>query len=136
MAHTVDYAYQGKFLGEAKHLASGMTLGTDVGKEIGGAESSFSPTDLLAAALASCTLATMDLVAQRDGVSLTGATVGIEKTMSDGKPLRVAVLRLTIRLPHIPEPLRAKLERVATKCPVHNSLHPEMKVELVFEYAA
>lgn len=135
MSHTVDYHYQGGFLGEARHVASGATAKTDVGAEIGGKDSAFSPTDLLASALAGCTLATMDLVAQRDGVSLAGTTVAVEKQMAETKPLRVAQLRLTLRLPNVPEPLRAKLERVATKCPVHQSLHPETKIELSFEYA-
>src|SRR5258708_35626605 len=86
--------------------------------------SQFSPTDLVAAALGSCMVSTMAIVAQRDGIDLAGVTFHVEKHMHP-EPRRIGKLPVMIHMPASPTPAeRTKLERAAQTCPVHRSLLP------------
>ena len=109
----------------------GARLRTDAPKDIGGEASAFSPTDLIAAGLASCILTTIAMWAERNGLKIDGATASVEKHMSAQPPRRIARLVLRIEMPAgIPEETRAKLRRAAAACPVHHSLHPEIASEV------
>ncbi|MBT7042682.1 MAG: OsmC family peroxiredoxin, partial [Candidatus Marinimicrobia bacterium] len=60
--------YKGDLRTEASHLQSGETIITDAPVDNEGKGEAFSPTDLLATALASCMLTIMGIVAKRDGI--------------------------------------------------------------------
>ena len=78
---------------------------------------SFSPTDLVGAALASCALTTMALVASREGISFGEARARVEKRMTP-PPRRIGELVLEIDMPQRPAAHRARMEQVAHECPV------------------
>src|SRR4051812_9803227 len=80
------------------HGPSGNRIGTDAPKDNGGNGSSFSPTDLVGAALASCALTTMALVASREQLPWGDASARIEKRMIPS-PRRVGELVLEIQMP-------------------------------------
>ena len=87
-------------------------------------------TDLLAASLSSCILTIMAKVAERDGLDLRWAELSIEKEMSV-EPRRVGSLKGVLRLPAgVPDAARRKLLAVIAACPVHRSLHPDVRVEI------
>jgi putative redox protein len=112
----------------------GMTLKTDAPKDIGGDASAFSPTDLVAAALAACVLTTVAMYAERHELDLTGMTAHITKEMATA-PRRIGYLPLTVHLPtSITEEMRPVLERIAHTCPVHASLHPDVDAPITFHY--
>ncbi len=116
------------------HGPSGSTLTTEAPKDNGGNGLSFSPTDLVAAALASCALTTMALAASREGVPWGEASARIEKMMSP-PPRRIAELRLEISMPSaLPAAQRSRFEQIAHECPVARSLSPELKLPMVFRY--
>ena len=116
------------------HEPSGVTLLTDAPRDMGGEASSFSPTDLLAASLASCMVTTMALVARREGVPWGPLHARIEKRMN-AVPRRVGEVVVEIRMPReLPEAQRAHLEAVASDCPVAKSLHPDVQVSVRFLY--
>ncbi|MCX5691872.1 MAG: OsmC family protein, partial [Planctomycetota bacterium] len=73
-------AYSGNKKCDLKH-PEGAVLRTDAPKDIGGEATAFSPTDLIAAGLASCILTTMAMVAERNGVNFAGVTATVEKHM-------------------------------------------------------
>lgn len=126
--------YQGQLHCELTHEQSGTKIATDAPKDNQGKGESFSPTDLVGAALASCVLTTMAIVAKRDNIPLEGSSAEIEKHMAD-KPRRIEslVLRVTLSAKLTPEQ-RKKMEETAKHCPVHRSLHPEMKIPMTFNY--
>ncbi|MDR0788115.1 MAG: OsmC family protein [Gemmatimonadota bacterium] len=96
--------------------------------------SSFSPTDLLAAALGGCAVTTMAIWAEKEGIPFEGASFHVEKHMRAG-PRRVDSLPLRIRLSDgLTGEQRAYLENVARSCPVALSLLPAIEVRMVFEY--
>jgi putative redox protein len=134
MAVEITGRYTGPLKTELTHGPSGKVLPTAAPVDNQGDGSSFSPTDLVAAALASCMVTTMAIVAQRDGVDLSGVTFRVEKHMADN-PRRIGRLPVVIHLPAALAPAeRQKLERAAHTCPVHRSLAPEVERDVRFEY--
>ena len=116
------------------HGPSGASISTVPPKDNGGTGMSFSPTDLVGAALASCALSTMALVAQREGLSWGDARAQVEKRMT-AAPRRIGELVLVIDMPReVPPEQRARLEETARTCPVARSLHPDVKVPIEFRY--
>ncbi|MES3037447.1 MAG: OsmC family protein [Bdellovibrionota bacterium] len=126
--------YQGQKHCELTHLPSGSKIETDAPKDNGGKGERFSPTDLLGASLASCILTTMHIVCEREGWSFEGGSAEVGKVMTD-QPRRVDSLSVTINLPKsLTTEQRKKLEHVAEHCPVHRSLHPDVKMPMTFNY--
>lgn len=112
----------------------GATLRSDAPKDIGGEASAFSPTDLVAAGLASCILTTIGMYAERNGLSIGNATATVEKHMNQ-TPRRIGRLPVIVTLPAaIPGEWREKLERAGHTCPVHASLHPEIDAPIEYRY--
>lgn len=116
------------------HEPSGAVIHTVPPVDNGGDGSSFSPTDLLGASLASCALSTMALVAAREGLAWGPASARVVKDMV-GPPRRVGQLALVFTMPKEARPeQRARLEAIAHGCPVALSLHPDVAVPMRFEY--
>jgi len=112
----------------------GATLGTDAPKDIGGEASAFSPTDLVAGALASCVLTTVAMYAEKHGLNLDGMTAKIGKAMT-ASPRRIGHLPLTVHLPaSVTDDVRPHIERIAYACPVHASLHPDIDAPITLIY--
>lgn len=128
----------GKYIGAKKvqlvHGPSGEVLITEAPKDNGGEGKSFSPTDLVAAAYGSCVMTTIAIVAERSSLSVEGMHMRVEKHMQS-EPRRIGHIPLEVHLPEsLTEQDRRKLERAGLACPVHKSLHPEVKAEITFVY--
>lgn len=131
----ITVTYLGDLRCEAVHGPSGTRLITDAPVDNQGKGESFSPTDLLATAYATCMITIMGITAKRDGIALSGVRVELEKHMSATPPRRVArlVLRFTLPAALIAEQ-RAKLEKAAHSCPVALSVSPDVFIEASFSY--
>ena len=115
----------------------GAKLRTDAPKDIGGDASGFSPTDLVAAGLASCILTTMAMWAERHGIDLSGTSATVEKHMTTPPaPRRIARLPVVITIPagQVPAEMRERMEKVGHACPVKASLHPEVDAGIEYRY--
>jgi putative redox protein len=128
----------GRYLGSKKveltHEQSGSKLVTEAPRDNGGEGMSFSPTDLVAAAFGSCVLTTIAIVAERAGISVEGMHMRVEKHMQQ-EPRRIGNIPLTVHLPSgLGDAERRRLEAAGRACPVHKSLHPEVKAEIQFLY--
>lgn len=129
----IDIQYLGDLHCEATHGPSGAKLLTDAPKDNEGKGEYFSPTDLVGTAMGTCMLTIMGIVARRHGIRLEGATVEVTKEMAADPARRIARLVATFRLPPgLTEEQTALLKRAAETCPVHKSLSPRTRVELVF----
>jgi putative redox protein len=127
--------YLGELRCKTKHGPSGVELVTDAPADNQGRGESFSPTDLVVTALATCKVTTMGIVARRDNVSLDGTKVYAEKHMSADAPRRIVRIVVKINFPHgIPRQYREKLEYSARTCPVAKSLHPDVTLDVTFSY--
>ncbi len=124
--------YEGEKHCSVVHAPSSSTIETDAPLDNNGKGQRFSPTDLVAAALGSCILTVMSILAERDGVDMKGATATVEKIMNTS-PRRIASLAVTVTMPRGIDPsFRTKLENAANTCPVHKSLHPDISAPIVF----
>ena len=125
--------YEGGLHCAAVHGPSQSMIETDAPVDNMGRGERFSPTDLVGTALASCVATTMAIVADRNGVDLTGMTARVRKHMSAELPRRIALLEVDITVP-LPRdhPHRSRLEAAAGGCPVPRSLHPEVEVVETF----
>lgn len=133
-AITSTVTYVGDLRTEGAHLQSGNRIITDAPVDNHGKGEAFSPTDLVATALASCMMTIMGIKAADMGADLSGSTADVTKIMS-ANPRRIAEIIVTIRLPaNLDDKSRALLEAAAHTCPVAQSLHPETLQTVVFEY--
>lgn len=127
--------YTGDLRTEATHLESSTHLITDAPKDNHGKGEAFSPTDLVATALASCMLSIMGIVAKRDSTAIEGATASVTKVMYT-EPRRIGEVHITITMPanNYTDKERNLLEHAAYTCPVAKSLHPDIKQLINFVY--
>jgi putative redox protein len=135
MVH-IDVRYIGNKKCDLSHQ-EGVTLRTDAPKDIGGDASAFSPTDLVAAGLASCILTTIAMWAERQGIDLAGMTASVDKVMTQPpSPRRLGRLPVVVTIPaaKVAPDLRERLEKVGHACPVHASLHPEVDAPIEYRY--
>lgn len=115
---------------------SGASIETAAPTDIGGTGDRFSPTDLVGAALASCILTTLAMWAERQELSLNGASAAVTKEMRIEPPRRIGRLVTTVTVPAgtLPPEHRERAEQIARACPVHKSLHPEIEAPIEFVY--
>ena len=129
---TIHATYLGGLRTEATHLQSGTKLITDAPTDNKGKGEAFSPTDLLAEALASCILTTMAIAADIHGIQMDNTEVEVTKVMAPN-PRRVAEVIVNLKFPQTYTDKEKKiLESAANNCPVHVSLHPDVKKTIDF----
>ena len=133
--NTATARYAGHLRTEATHAASGTVIQTDAPVDNHGRGEAFSPTDLVSAALGSCMMTIMGIVAERHQWDLVDTAFTVQKHMSPEAPRRIAQVDLNFSLPAALAPAdRTVLERAALTCPVALSLHPDIKQNVTFEY--
>ena len=114
------------------HGPSGATLRTAAPVDNQGDGSTFSPTDLATAALASCMVTIMAIAAA--GINLEGLTFRAEKHMTSD-PRRISRIPITIQMPGgLSKSERRMLEEAAGCCPVCHSLGSDLEKPVGFEY--
>ena len=134
MSVKISASYLGNKKTRLIHGPSGAELLTAAPVDNAGDGSSFSPTDLVAAAFGSCVITTLAIFAEREGIVLSEMSIDVEKIMQQA-PRRVGELRAKLRLKRpATDDQRIKLERVAHTCPVHKSLHPELTVTIEMDW--
>ena len=126
--------YQGEKHCDIVHAPSQTQIQTDAPKDNQGRGQSFSPTDLIGAALGSCILTTVAILCEKDGLNLKGARAEVTKEMA-AAPRRIAKLGVKLFLPKgIALELRPKLQQAALECPVTKSIHPDIQNPIEFIY--
>ena len=131
----IDIRYDGDLHTTAVHGPSRTELGTDAPKDNQGRGESFSPTDLVATALGTCMATTMGIVARREGFSVDGTQVRIEKHMVADPKRRIGRLDVRVEMPaELDAAQRALMEETARTCPVAVSLSPAVEIPIDFRY--
>ena len=129
----ITMRYEGELRCTAEHGPSKSSITTDAPVDNHGKGEAFSPTDLVGAALGTCMMTIIGIVASRHGLDVRGMTARTEKVMTAEGPRRIKSLRTVLTIPLPPDhPQRALLENAAYTCPVHKSLHPDIDAAIEF----
>ncbi len=131
---TSKVTYLGELRTEATHLQSNTIIHTDAPKDNHGKGEMFSPTDLVATALASCMISIMGIVAMKDGITpVDGTTAEVTKIMY-AEPRRIGEIHIKVTFPknNYTDKEKKIYEHAAYTCPVAKSLHPDLKQVIEF----
>jgi putative redox protein len=132
---SVHVEYQGDLHCKVVHSPSGTVLTTDAPKDNQGRGESFSPTDLVAAALGSCILSVMGIMARSLKLDISGTTAIVAKEMTNTPARKIQKLAVQIHVPHhLAAEDKQRLERAAHTCPVHKSMHPDVQMPIDFTW--
>ena len=131
---TSKVTYLGDLRTSSEHLQSGSVIISDAPIDNNGKGEAFSPTDTVANGLASCMFTVMGIKARDLGVDFSGSTAEVTKIMGT-EPRRITEIHVTFTMElEADEKTKTILERTAMTCPVHYSLHPDIKKEIVFHW--
>jgi putative redox protein len=130
---TSTVSYQGNLRTLCTHLQSHSTIETDAPVDNQGKGERFSPTDLLATSLAACMLTVMGIKAASLQIELEGFQIEVIKIMAS-EPRRVSEIKLAMIIPgslhELDEKNKVILKRTAETCPVFQSIHPSIRVDV------
>lgn len=131
---TSKVIYKGDLRTVATHIQSGSIIETDAPVDNQGKGERFSPTDLVATALASCMCTIMGIAARNHDINIDGVECEVEKIMTTG-PRRIGEIKINVIFPRhiqLTDKHRTVLERAALTCPVFETLHPDCKKSVLF----
>lgn len=133
---TTHTTYIGELRTEMTHIQSGDTVITDAPVDNKGKGEAFSPTDLVASALASCMLTIMGIAAREHQFNIDGTKAEITKIMASD-PRRISEVHIVLTFPDFRYTDKQKkiLERISKTCPVALSLHPDLKQDVQLKFA-
>tara|TARA_B100000886_G_scaffold151819_1_gene103315 strand:+ start:252 stop:656 length:405 start_codon:yes stop_codon:yes gene_type:complete len=128
--------YEGDLRTKSIHLASKDSFITDAPIDNNGKGEAFSPTDIVASALASCILTIMGIKAKDLDIDLKGTKAQVTKVMAS-EPRRIEEIKIEITINHsFNSKIQTLLERAARNCPVAKSLHPDLRQNITFNWPA
>ena len=131
---TSKVTYLGDLRTSSTHIQSGTKIISDAPVDNKGKGEAFSPTDLVANALASCMITIMGIKAAELGVDMKGTVAEVTKIMN-AEPRRIGCVKVDFKLVGTNDAKQQTiLERSAMTCPVFLSLHPEIEKDIVFNW--
>ena len=129
-------SYKGELRTEIEHLDSSKKIVTDAPKDNQGLGRTFSPTDLVASSLASCMITIIAIAKRTHKLQIDQMNAQATKIMSDSFPRRISTIKLNLNISgELDKKSKTIIERSAHTCPVHNSLHPDIDIQLTFTYS-
>ena len=129
-----EIRYEGGLHCGLKHEPSGATVATDAPVDNRGKGESFSPTDLMCAAMAACMETIMGIYAEDHGLDLKGSCITVGKIMS-ANPRRIARIETEITVPLPADtPHKEALIECVLGSPAMRSLHPDIEVPITWNW--
>lgn len=135
MSPTITFNYLGNLRTAVTHHQSQTKNYTDAPLDNNGKGESFSPTDMVAAALCSCMITIMGIVAEKNLFPFHEAKGSVTKHMGSA-PRRIVKLEVEILIRDEKYSTQQKrlLEKSAINCPVAKSVHPEIEQIVSISY--
>lgn len=131
----IDIWYEGNLSTRCVHSDNKVEILTDAPKDNQGLGRVFSPTDLFAASLGSCMLTLMGMAAKKLNVDIQGMHAKVTKEMVMAPVRRIGKVRIAFSCPKaVPQEAIAKLVHAAETCPVHQSLHPDIILDITYQW--
>jgi uncharacterized OsmC-like protein len=124
--------YLGNLRTQSTHLQSNSQIVTDAPIDNNGKGEAFSPTDMVANSLATCMFTVMGIKAESMQLELKNSTAEVTKVM-EVNPRRISEIHITFKMEGVSDEKSQKiLENTGNTCPVHHSIHPDIKKEITF----
>lgn len=133
---TAQVTYTGDLRTRAVHLLSCSEIETDAPTDNHGKGARFSPTDLVATALASCILTTIGIAGATHDINIDGAICDVKKIMT-ANPRKIGEIVITLRMADgstYSDKQKKLIQHIAKTCPVFESLHPDCIKTMEFEW--
>ncbi len=131
---TSKVTYLGDLRTSSIHLQSGTQILSDAPTDNQGKGEAFSPTDLVANALGSCTVSIMAIKSKDLDLDLVGSTVFVTKIMQ-AEPRKIDKIIIVLNMSvATTDKNKTILERVAKNCPVLLSLNADIEKEITFNW--
>ena len=131
---TSDIVYLSNLRTRCTHIQSNNQIETDAPIDNNGSGNRFSPTDLVATALASCMITVMGIKANQMGISFKDVSASVVKKMA-ANPRRISSVSVVLTIGDIwNDREREIMENTAKSCPVSKSLSPDLEQHLSFFY--
>lgn len=120
--------YLGNLQCKATHSDSNMSFVTDAGNDQNG----ISPTDLLAASLATCTASMIGFGAKSRNISVEGMQIIVAREMDmEAHKVKKITLNVTFKTP-LKDEEKNILMAIAKTCPVKKALNEDVEIEIIF----
>ena len=133
---TTSIVYKGHLRCACTHIQSGTVIETDAPTDNRGKGERFSPTDTVCVALATCVITTMALKANDMNIDLTDTSIAVTKHMLSD-PRRIGKIDVILTFPatlQLEEKDQIILQRIGDNCPVMKSLHPDLEVNVEYNW--
>lgn len=131
---TSKAVYLGQLRVASTHLKSGEVIISDAPTDNNGKGQAFSPTDMVANALAACMLTIMGIKAIQAGINIEQTTAQVLKTMTSN-PRRISTIEIKLQMPSgIESKYRTLLQAAALNCPVAKSIDPAIEQRVEFDW--
>ena len=133
---TASIIYQGDLRCQATHLQSGTIIESDAPTDNHGKGEKFSPTDLLCVSLGTCIITTIAIKSKDLDIDVKNTTIEVTKHMLND-PRRVGQIDVNVKFSgsfFIDEKVKIILEKTGNNCPVAKSIHPDIKVNIAYEW--
>lgn len=131
---TSKVTYLGELRTSSIHLASGSEIISDAPLDNHGKGEAFSPTDTVANALATCMFTVMGIKARDMEIDFSNSSAEVTKVMGT-EPRRITEIHVVFTMNiSVSDKEKTILEKTAMTCPVFNSLHPDIKKEVIFNW--
>ena len=126
--------YENNYHTVSTHESTGATIITDSPIDNKVKADSFSPTDLVAAALTACILTIDGQAANTSGFSIEGAKASTKKIMSKTSPRRIEeiIINFDFSICKLDKKAQTIIKNITKSCPVVQSLHADIKKNISF----
>jgi uncharacterized OsmC-like protein len=132
---TSNINYKGGLRTVCEHIKSASVVETDAPIDNNGNGERFSPTDLVATALASCMITVMGIKANQSEIAFDTINAKVQKIMA-ADPRRISEIQVVISVQeNWTDKEKTIMENTAKTCPVAKSLHPDLVQNVKFIYA-
>ncbi|MBJ2124733.1 MULTISPECIES: OsmC family protein [unclassified Flavobacterium] len=108
--------------------ASGNVVIADEPQEMGGKNLGFSPSELLASSLASCTLITLRMYINRKQWNVEEINIKVDFERDSEQNVSLFTRKIEI-IGEVDEKQRQRLETIANSCPIHKTLTHSIEIK-------
>jgi uncharacterized OsmC-like protein len=132
---TSTVEYLGGLSTKCTHIKSGKTIITDAPIDNNGKGDSFSPTDLVATAYASCMITIIGIYCEKNDIDFTHCNAEVIKEMSSApRAIGKLSIHLNFKGNDWSKEIQSKIINAGENCPVAKTVHDNVELEFKYDF--